>query len=117
MTRNSSVNKDYNVDMQHSSSNSGTPPKPQMALNADKPGAYSLVVQSTQSHVSPGDSVKIRVFISGYGIIRGPKLRIQPPPGLFEEKDSKVFFDLGEIQSGELGWGTSSMEYLVHNIS
>jgi len=39
---------------------------PQSGSYADKPDAYSLLIDAVRSHISPGDPVRLRVFISGY---------------------------------------------------
>lgn len=90
---------------------------PQSSLYADKPGSYKLIVESTKSHINPGDTVVLRVFISGYGLIRQPKLRVQPPSSAIVEKESKVSYDFNEGMSGKYEWGVTTRDVLKDGIT
>lgn len=90
---------------------------PQLASYADKPGAYSLLIDSSKSHVKPGETVKLRIFISGYGIIRQPKLRVQPPSEAFVEKESTISFGLNKVPSGVMEWGTTTKELYADGVT
>ncbi|HLZ15243.1 MAG TPA: hypothetical protein VKQ34_04625 [Candidatus Saccharimonadales bacterium] len=89
-----------------------------MAPYAKKPGAYSLVISSSKSHIKPGDTASLRIFISGYGFIRQPKLRIQPPSEFFVEKESNILFDLGPEDGGSIvTWGKTCEPLLEDGIT
>lgn len=90
---------------------------PQSSRYADKPGSYKLIVESTRSHINPGDAVVLRVFISGYGLIRQPKLRIQPPSSAIVEKESKVSYDFNKGKTGRYEWGVTTRDMLKDGIT
>lgn len=56
-------------------------PTPQNTAYADAPGEYTLVIRTSKPEIDPGDDVALEIHITGYGIIRGPKVTFYPPPG------------------------------------
>jgi hypothetical protein len=79
---------------------------PRVGRDGDKPGKYELIDHIFESSVDPGDTVKIDLYITGYGNITSSKLYFSPPPVLiFEEgKDSIVTSGLksNKIAKGDM---------------
>jgi hypothetical protein len=54
--------------------------KPRHGTGFDKPGRYALVSRVSNTNVSPGDTVTLDLYITGYGRIESSKLYFSPPP-------------------------------------
>lgn len=82
--------------------------KPRMQKHADKPGAYVLVIESSQPEAYPGESIILKLFFTGYGAISSPKLHITMPPGLHDPDESYMFTDLSKTQDAIVFGGTKA---------
>ena len=47
--------------------------KPRSKMDYDKPGHYEMVAQLEKTELDPGDTLRIDLYFSGYGQIRGSK--------------------------------------------
>lgn len=73
---------------------------------ADEDGNYELIVSIDNAVVDPGDKIKIKIFITGYGKIDRAKLIFYPSKSVFEYEKSTVTTDLKEGPPGDLPvWG------------
>ena len=59
-------------------------PKPLMGVGGEDAGAYEPVVQPAQREIAPGESVELRVHITGYGRIDRAKFGMYAPPSLLD---------------------------------
>lgn len=81
--------------------------RPRLGDNADKAGSYELAFVVHNAVISPGDTVKIQQFITGYGEISLAKLMFYPPHGIFDEDKSTVHHGL-RYENGQLTFGNQS---------
>ena len=77
--------------------------KPRNKIDYDKCGHYELVPQLQKAELDPGDTLKIDLYFSGYGQIRGSKVYFSTVDSLFDTT-SYTKFDLNKHDS-TLYWG------------
>lgn len=52
---------------------------PRRAMHANAPGNYEIIASADKQTIKPGDTLKIGVYITGYGNIEGAKLTLIAP--------------------------------------
>jgi len=83
--------------------------KPRSKMNYDKPGHYELVIQLENAEMEPGDTLKIGLYFSGYGQIRGSKVFFSTAKNIFTS-DSYIKHNLGKNVTSPLYWGYDSVQ-------
>ena len=83
---------------------------PRNAKNAQSHGSYALVAEADSPSVRKGDTIVLKLFMSGYGAIFSPKLLISIPPNLHDEDQSLVYFDLEPTIDNKLVLGAHSQK-------
>lgn len=90
--------------------------KPRICRYADEPGAYSLVVESSQPLAYKGDTILLKLFFSGYGMISSPKLFIVMPPRLHNPEKSYIYMNIyPDKNDGFIKFGNTKEP--LHNIT
>jgi len=79
--------------------------KPLARAFASRPGSYNLAILVSEPIVDPGDSLQIEVYISGYGVIKAPKVAFYPSPNVCDIGKSTVWHSLKTYEDGAMGWG------------
>jgi hypothetical protein len=74
---------------------------PQKGRDAEKPGEYNLVIRVLTPEVNPGDTIHMEVYITGYGMIRGPKFTFTPPPNFLDEDESRLIHGFVRPEEGK----------------
>lgn len=94
------------------------PDRPQKSKDAQEFGAYSLAIMVHNAEVNPGDVIRLEVYVTGYGRIRGAKFAFTPPPNFIEQEASKVIYGVEENKHGKatptdaVRWGGTKMGLL-----
>ena len=68
-------------------------PYPQMKSHWDAPGNYEVVVITTRNAFYPGDSLMLKTFFTGYGLIDGCKLQVTCSSPIFADT-SFMYWDI-----------------------
>ena len=65
----------------------------QNASNSQNPGVYSQVVLASNTVLSPGDSLEIRYYITGYGFIdyQSAKLQYSQSAEITDQENSALY--------------------------
>lgn len=73
--------------------------RPREGAEADKPGSYEQALVLYGAVISPGETIRIEQFVTGYGEIRLAKLVFYPAREIFDHERS--FVSLGIKESGK----------------
>lgn len=74
-------------------------PNPQVESNWDKPGCYEIAAVLSKSVLKKGDSVDMRIFVTGYGICKDTKFYFNCSSPIFES-ESKITSGIGLVMEG-----------------
>jgi len=66
--------------------------RPLMRENWDKPGSYEVVGRFTKTNINKGEILKLEVYVTGYGNIKGAKIFIMPT---YDPDQGKIISILG----------------------
>jgi hypothetical protein len=78
------------------------PDRPQKGKDAEEFGAYNLSIRALNAEVNPGDEIKLEVFITGYGTIRGAKFVFIPPVSFIDLEKSRLIYGVKQPEEGRL---------------
>jgi hypothetical protein len=65
------------------------------------PGAYDLAIRALKPVINPGETVTLEVYITGYGIITGPKLSLTLPSRSVDTNESKILHGFKHPPEGQ----------------
>lgn len=83
---------------------------PRIGVNADKDGNYLLSPSLTNHITNPGENIKLKIFISGYGMIDSCKLHVSYPDDIIEYSKSQVRHSLGKNER-DVGHNLVELEF------
>lgn len=85
--------------------------RPRNKDNFDKPGHYEMVAFLNKNEINPGDSVIVKIYFSGYGVIGASKVYISISKNIFTKDSSYSLTGLGRSETGGLYWGAIRQDY------
>lgn len=85
--------------------------KPRIRPDAEMPGKYAVVALLNKSELDPGDSLKLSIFFTGYGMIKSAKLFYETSSTQVFDSNTLIIGGMGLEGKGKIFWGKDSNKY------